>query len=97
MPRVAELLGQFAGEELGQALRLSIFQTHVELALEDVPDPVAIRVDVEELGRIEVEKVLGVPMLVIEDTAGILVAGVRMDPADAARASDLLIDLRDGR
>jgi hypothetical protein len=92
---VPQLIAQFMGRELGQSVRLSIFDTHLELALEEGDTGVSVRVSIDELGRVEVDDVMGLPMLVLEDTEGILVAALRMEVGDARRAERLILDIRE--
>jgi hypothetical protein len=92
--RVTRLIAQFTGRELGQAVRLSVFDTYLEIAMESGPEGVAVRVPMEELGRVEVEEIVGIPMLVIEDIEGILVAGLRMEHTDARTAERVISQLR---
>jgi len=92
-----ELIAQFMGRELGQSVRLSIYGEHLELALEEGAAGVVVRVAMEELGRVQVEDVMGLPMLVLEDTEGILVAALRMEASDARRAERMIIDIREER
>ena len=95
MSRVARLIAQFTGRELGQSVRLSVFESYLEIAMEMGPEGVAVRVPMEELGRVEVEEIVGVPMLVIEDVEGILVAGLRMERSDARLAENVIDRLRE--
>src|SRR5205807_8122984 len=94
-PRVARLIAQFTGRELGQAVRLSVYDSYLEIAMESGPEGVAVRVPMEELGRVAVEEVVGIPMLIIEDVEGILVAGLRMEAPDARQAESLIGQLRE--
>ena len=92
---MARLIAQFTGRELGQAVRLSVYDSYLEIAMESGPEGVAVRVPMEELGRVAVEEVVGIPMLIIEDVEGILVAGLRMEAPDARQAESLIGQLRE--
>jgi hypothetical protein len=92
---VAALIAEFQGQELDQPVRLSVYDSHIEISLDSGESAVTIKVAAEELGRIEVVAVLGVPMLVIEDTSGIQVAALAMEGPDAARAEGLLAGIRE--
>ena len=91
---MAELMAEFEGVEADRPVRILLYESHLEVAVEDDGGPVAIRIPLEEVGAIEARELLGIPVLVIEDTSGTQVASVRMSDADAARAAALVDRLR---
>jgi hypothetical protein len=91
---VTELLAHFEGLEHDQRVRLSVYDSHLEIAAEGESREPVIRVPLDELGRVVLEEVLGMTALVIEDTAGIVAATVRMEPDEAARAIRIVNQLQ---
>ena len=91
---MTEPLGQFEGLEQDQRVRLSIYDSHIEIAVHDDPGGPAIKIPFDELGSVEVQEVLGMKALVIEDTAGIVAATVRMDQSDVDQAMRLVDNLQ---
>jgi hypothetical protein len=91
---VTKLIAQFEGREIDQQIRLSIFDTHVEISVEEAPPSVVIKIPIEELGSIYESEILGMMALIIEDNGGIVVTALRMDPSEARRAADVLNRLK---
>ena len=87
---MAELLAEFVGLQVDQRVHLSIYDSHIEIAVKDTSKGPVLKVPLDELGDIRIEEVLGMRALVIEDTGGVVVAAVRMEDPDAERAGRVL-------
>ena len=91
---MAKLAGRFTGRELDRPVLLSAYDEYLEVSIEDTDGAVAIRVSLEELESVDIEEILGLPVLVIRDRSGIDVAAIRMEPDDASRAKEVIDSLR---
>jgi hypothetical protein len=91
---VAKLAGRFTGHELDTPVTLSVYESHLEISVTTGEAAVAIRVPLDEIARIRIQEILGFTTLVIEDTARIEVAAVRMDRDEADRAQEVINHLR---
>jgi hypothetical protein len=91
---VAGPIEQFQAWERDQPVRFSIHDDHFEISIEEGEDSISIRVPFDEVGRVAVDDVLGSRVLLIEDNDGVLIAALRMDDPDVARAEQVIQGLR---
>jgi hypothetical protein len=84
------ILGRFPGKSRGVSAELRVYPSHLELTVELPGDLVTVVIDMDDVGSVLVEEVLGISVLGIEDLSGEMHGFVLLDPPAAERAKALI-------